>query len=42
MTSVYHTPVLLEESLRLLDIHPARTYVELTFAGSGHSPRILT
>ena len=34
MTSVYHTPVLLEESVRLLDIDPAGTYVDLTFGGA--------
>ena len=42
MTSVYHTPVLLEESVRLLDIDPAGTYVDLTFGGGGHSRRILS
>ena len=42
MTSVYHTPVLLEESVRLFDIDPAGTYVDLTFGGGGHSRRILS
>ena len=39
--SVYHTPVLLEESVALLDIAPGGTYVDLTFGGGGHSRRIL-
>lgn len=42
MTPVYHTPVLLEESVGLLDIDPAGTYVDLTFGGGGHSRRILS
>jgi len=41
MTAVYHTPVLLEESVALLDIVPGGTYVDLTFGGGGHSRRIL-
>ena len=39
--SQYHTPVLLEESVGLLGIDPAGTYVDLTFGGGGHSRRIL-
>ncbi|WP_417016685.1 16S rRNA (cytosine(1402)-N(4))-methyltransferase RsmH [Alistipes sp.] len=39
--SHYHTPVLLEESVGLLGIDPAGTYVDLTFGGGGHSRRIL-
>ena len=39
--SVYHTPVLLEESVALLDIRPDGTYADLTFGGGGHSRRIL-
>lgn len=39
--SQYHTPVLLEESVGLLEIDPAGTYVDLTFGGGGHSRRIL-
>lgn len=37
----YHIPVLLEESVDLLDINPSGTYVDLTFGGGGHSRRIL-
>ncbi len=37
----YHIPVLLEESVALLDINPTGTYVDLTFGGGGHSRRIL-
>ena len=40
--SEYHTPVLLEESVGLLGIDPAGTYVDLTFGGGGHSRRILS
>lgn len=32
--SQYHTPVLLEESVGLLGIDPAGTYVDLTFGGA--------
>lgn len=39
--SVYHTPVLLEESIDLLAVEPGGTYVDLTFGGGGHSRRIL-
>lgn len=39
--SQYHTPVLLEESVGLLEIDPAGTYADLTFGGGGHSRRIL-
>ena len=41
MMSHYHTPVLLEESVGLLGVDPAGTYVDLTFGGGGHSRRIL-
>ena len=40
--SEYHTPVLLEESVALLEVDPAGTYVDLTFGGGGHSRRILS
>ena len=39
--SQYHTPVLLEPSVGLLNIRPDGTYVDLTFGGGGHSRRIL-
>lgn len=39
--SQYHTPVLLEESIDLLDIKPEGIYADLTFGGGGHSRRIL-
>ncbi len=39
--SSYHTPVLLEASVDLLQIAPGGTYVDLTFGGGGHSRRIL-
>ena len=41
MTTPYHTPVLLEESISLLDLQPMGTYADLTFGGGGHSRRIL-
>ncbi len=40
--STYHIPVLLEESVGLLDIKPGGTYVDLTFGGGGHSRHILS
>lgn len=40
--SVYHTPVLLEESVNLLDVQPDGTYADLTFGGGGHSRYILS
>ena len=40
--SVYHTPVLLEESIELLGIKADGVYVDLTFGGGGHSRRILS
>ncbi len=39
---MYHLPVLLSESVNLLNIHPEGTYVDLTFGGGGHSREILT
>ncbi len=38
---MYHTSVLLEESLAGLDIKPDGTYVDVTFGGGGHSRAIL-
>ena len=40
-STTYHVPVLLEESIELLDIQPEGTYCDLTFGGGGHSRRIL-
>lgn len=37
----YHTPVLLDEAVELLDIEPDGIYVDLTFGGGGHSRAIL-
>lgn len=37
----YHRPVLLDECLTALDIHPDGVYVDLTFGGGGHSREIL-
>lgn len=41
MTNGYHTPVLLEESVDLLDIRLDGCYADLTFGGGGHSRHIL-
>ncbi len=40
--STYHTPVLLEESVDLMNITSGGTYVDLTFGGGGHSRHILS
>ncbi len=39
--SNYHTPVLLEEAIELLNIKADGVYADLTFGGGGHSRRIL-
>lgn len=39
---VYHTPVLLKESVDGLDINPDGVYVDVTFGGGGHSREILS
>lgn len=38
---MYHIPVLLNESIDGLDIHPGGIYVDVTFGGGGHSREIL-
>ena len=38
---VYHVPVMLQECLNGLNIHPDGVYVDLTFGGGGHSKAIL-
>jgi len=38
---VYHTPVLLEESIEGLNIQPDGVYVDVTYGGGGHSREIL-
>jgi 16S rRNA (cytosine1402-N4)-methyltransferase len=37
----YHKPVLLDETINLLCIHPGDIYVDVTFGGGGHSREIL-
>ncbi len=39
-TSDYHTPVLLEESVELMNISPEGIYADLTFGGGGHTRHI--
>ncbi|WP_136466234.1 16S rRNA (cytosine(1402)-N(4))-methyltransferase RsmH [Flagellimonas onchidii] len=41
MTSDYHNPVLLQESVDGLDIREDGVYVDVTFGGGGHSKEIL-
>lgn len=38
----YHVPVLLNESIEGLNIHPNGVYVDVTFGGGGHSCEILS
>ncbi|HIZ86925.1 MAG TPA: 16S rRNA (cytosine(1402)-N(4))-methyltransferase RsmH [Candidatus Coprenecus pullistercoris] len=40
--AAYHTPVMLEESMRMLDVQPSGIYVDATFGGGGHSRAILS
>ena len=40
-TVKYHSPVLLEESIRGLNIRPDGIYIDVTFGGGGHSAEIL-
>ena len=42
MAENYHIPVLLEETLSLLDVRPDGCYADLTFGGGGHSRGILS
>ena len=37
----YHVPVMLQECIKALDIHPEGIYVDLTFGGGGHSKKII-
>ena len=39
--NTYHTPALLEESVKALAIKPNGVYVDVTFGGGGHSREIL-
>ena len=38
----YHVPILLNESIEGLNIHPNGVYVDVTFGGGGHSREILS
>ena len=40
--SIYHTPVLLQESIDGLNIKPKGIYVDVTFGGGGHSKEIIS
>ncbi len=43
MTTIdtYHVPVLLDESITGLNLHPDGVYIDVTFGGGGHSREIL-
>ena len=40
-TDTYHVPVLLDESISGLNLHPDGVYIDVTFGGGGHSREIL-
>ena len=39
--TMYHSPVLLDESIESLEINENGVYIDLTFGGGGHSKEIL-
>lgn len=41
MTTEYHIPVLLDESIQGLEIDPGGIYVDVTYGGGGHSRKII-
>ena len=41
MSTVYHIPAMLKETISGLQIKPAGTYVDVTFGGGGHSRAIM-
>ena len=41
MSTVYHIPAMLHETISGLQIKPAGTYVDVTFGGGGHSRAIM-
>ena len=41
MSTVYHIPAMLHETISGLQIKPAGTYVDITFGGGGHSRAIM-
>lgn len=38
---IYHIPVLLQESIQGMNLHPGGIYADMTFGGGGHSKEIL-
>ena len=41
MSSVYHIPAMLNETIQALNIRPDGIYVDVTLGGGGHSREIL-
>jgi 16S rRNA (cytosine1402-N4)-methyltransferase len=41
MTTTYHNPVMLRESIEGLNIKPNGSYVDVTFGGGGHAAKII-
>ena len=42
MNNAYHIPVMLRESVDILEVTPSGVYIDATLGGGGHSRAILS